>query len=87
MSKEEASLSKIIQTLQNQGIPSPRGKAVWSRETLRKILHNEKYYGTVILQKTFAANCLIHKQAKNTGQREQFVIVENHEAIIKYLKK
>lgn len=87
MSKEEASLSKIIQTLQNQGIPSPRGKAVWSRETLRKILHNEKYYGTVILQKTFVANCLIHKQVKNTGQREQFVIVENHEAIIKYLKK
>lgn len=46
---EGTSLSQIAQALQEQNIPSPRGKATWSRETLRKILHNEKYYGTVIL--------------------------------------
>lgn len=36
ISKEGASLSKIAQTLQAQGIPSPRGKEAWSRESLRK---------------------------------------------------
>ena len=87
LSGEGASLSQIVQILQDQGIPTPRGKAVWSRETLRKILHNEKYRGVVILQKTFVANCLNHKQIKNAGQRNQFVIAENHEAVIKCLKK
>jgi len=45
MSRERASLSQIARTLQEQGIPSPRGKTVWSREALRKILCNEKYFG------------------------------------------
>lgn len=82
MSREGASLSKIAQALQKQGIPSPRGKAIWSRETLRKILNNEKYFGTVILQKTFVANCLNHRQIKNTGQQDQYKITNNHNTII-----
>jgi len=82
MSREGASLSQIARTLQEQGIPSPRGKTVWSRETLRKILCNEKYFGKVVLQKTFVANCLDHKQIKNTGQRDQYEIVGNHASII-----
>lgn len=82
MAGEGTSLSQIAQALQEQNIPSPRGKATWSRETLRKILHNEKYYGTVILQKTFVANCLDHKQVKNIGQEDQYKVVNSHDAII-----
>lgn len=82
MSKEGASLSQIARTLQTQGIPSPRGKAIWSRESLRKILYNEKYLGRVILQKTFVADCLSHKQTKNTGQHDKYEIVDNHDPII-----
>lgn len=82
MADEGASLSQIAQTLQEQDIPLPRGKATWSRETLRKMLQNEKYHGTVILQKTFVANCLDHKQHKNTGQEDQYEVVNNHDAII-----
>ena len=82
MSKEGVSLSRIAQTLQEQGIPSPRGKAVWNRETMRKILCNEKYFGSVVLQKTFVANCLSHKQTKNTGQRNKYEVLGNHEPII-----
>lgn len=82
MSREGASLSKIAQALQEQGIRSPGGKTIWSRETLRKILNNEKYFGTVILQKTVVANCLNHKQTKNTGQQDQYKITNNHNTII-----
>lgn len=82
MSKEGASLSQIARTLQEQGIPSPRGKKIWSRESLRKILNNEKYLGRVILQKTFVADCLSHKQTMNTGQCDKYEIAGNHEAII-----
>ncbi|NBI84249.1 hypothetical protein D3Z48_19760 [Clostridiaceae bacterium] len=42
LSSKGVGLSQIVQILQDQGIPTPRGKAVWSKETLRKILHNEK---------------------------------------------
>ena len=72
MSKEGASLLQISQTLQKQGILSPRGKAVWSRESLRKILNNEKYFGAVVLQKTFVSDCLSHKQIKNDGQQDKY---------------
>lgn len=82
LSGEGVSLSQIAQVLQEKDIPSPRGKARWSRETLRKILRNEKYFETVILQKTFVANCLNQKQIKNRGQRDKYEIVGNHEPII-----
>ena len=83
MSKEGASLLQIAQTLQDQEILSPRGKAVWSRESLSKILNNEKYLGSVALQKTLVINCLSHKQIKNIDQMEQYETFNNHEAIIK----
>ena len=76
MSREGISLSQISQTLQEQGIPSPRGKAVWSRESLRKILNNEKYFGSVVLQKTFVSDCLSHKQIKNDGQQDKLRLLD-----------
>ena len=82
LSGEGASLSQIAQELQDQGIPSPREKSVWSKETLRKILNNEKYFGKVIFQKTFVADCLSHKQIKNTGQHDKYEVVDNHKPII-----
>ncbi len=82
MSREGASLSQIAGVLQEQGIPSPRGKAVWSRESLRKILNNENYLGAVVLQKTFVSDCLSHKQIKNDGQQDKYEIIGNHEPII-----
>lgn len=82
MSREGASLSQIAGILQEQGISSPRGKTVWSKESLRKILNNEKYLGSVVLQKTFVANCLSHKQIKNDGQQDKYEIIGNHKPII-----
>ena len=82
MSASGASLAKISAYLEDMGIPSPRGKEVWSKETLRKILSNEKYTGFVTLQKTFVENYLEHKQIKNIGQLDMFQAAYNHEPII-----
>lgn len=82
MSKESASLSQIAQILQEQSIPSLRGKTVWNSEFLWKILNNEKYLGKVILQKTFLENFLKHKQIKNIGQHDKYEIIGNYEPII-----
>ena len=81
MAASGASLAKISSQLEDMGILSPRGKKIWSKETLRKILHNEKYTGSVILQKTFVENYLKHKQIKNDGQLEIFRITYNHDPI------
>jgi len=47
------SLGKISDWLYENGISSPSRKERWSRETIRKMLKNEKYVGDVLLQKTF----------------------------------
>jgi Recombinase. len=46
------SLGKIAVSLEKQGILSPTSKAQWNRETISKYLYNEKYVGSVLLQKT-----------------------------------
>ncbi|MFR5073396.1 MAG: recombinase family protein [Bianqueaceae bacterium] len=82
MAGEGESLSRISFRLKEMGIPSPRGKETWSRETLRKILKNEKYTGSVILQKTYVKNFLEHKQVRNKGQLDLYQIDNNHQPII-----
>ena len=76
------SLAQIKAELEAKGIPSPRGNGTWARETIRKILKNEKYTGCVMLQKTFVDDYLTHKQIPNNGQRQKYTIENNHEAII-----
>ena len=46
------SFGKIAAGLEKQGILSPTGKAKWNREAISKLLSNEKYTGSVLLQKT-----------------------------------
>ena len=82
MSASGVSLARISAYLEDMEIPSPRGKKTWSKETLRKILSNEKYKGCVTLQKTFVENYLEHKQIKNVGQLDTFQIDCNHKPII-----
>ena len=46
------SYGKISSALADMEIVSPTGKATWSRETISKLLANEKYVGDVVLGKT-----------------------------------
>ncbi len=82
MAASGASLARISSQLEDMGILSPRDKKIWSKDTLRKILNNEKYTGNVTLQKTFVEKYLNHKQLRNKGQLDTYQIVRNHEAII-----
>ncbi len=73
------SLGKIASSLARMGVLSPTGKAKWSRETISKILENEKYTGDVILGKTEACNGV---QMKKKDQDFTMVIKNHHPAII-----
>ncbi|MBD5457196.1 MAG: recombinase family protein [Lachnospiraceae bacterium] len=76
------SLGTISDWLYESRITSPTGKARWSRETLNKLLRNEKYTGDVLLQKTLVEDLFSGKQIKNSGKLEKYLIHEHHPAII-----
>jgi site-specific DNA recombinase len=61
------SLRAISKMLHEQGIPYPTGKPEWKADTLSKLLHNEKYTGNVMLQKTYVPDMLKTTQVKNNG--------------------
>ena len=47
------SLGFISNWLFSNAVPSPTGRERWSRESISKLLRNEKYVGVVLLQKTY----------------------------------
>lgn len=63
-------------------IKAPLGGDVWHIETIRKILNNEKYYGNVLLQKTYVSDYFTGKTVPNTGVLPKYLIENHHEAII-----
>lgn len=78
------SLGRISAELAKRAIPSPNGNPVWSRECIRKILCNEKYTGSVMLQKTYVEDFFTGKQKHNTGQRERYFYKNNHQPIVRW---
>ena len=71
------SLGRIATRLQKQNIPSHSGKPKWNREAISKLLSNEKYTGSVLLQKTLS---ICGAQFTNEGELEQVLIRNHHEA-------
>lgn len=73
------SLGKIAARLEQQGILSPTGRTKWNRETIDKLLSNEKYTGRVLLQKTVSTGA---GQIENDGLMDRYLYTDTHEAII-----
>lgn len=71
----------ISKILNERGIKSPLGKG-WHQNTIHKILENEKYVGDACLQKTYIADVLTHKKVKNRGERDMYIIENDHPAIV-----
>ena len=76
----------ICRYLEQEGIPSPAGKANWSQSTVTSILKNEKYKGDALLQKKFTVDFLTKKLKPNEGELPQFYVTNSHEAIIEKLE-
>lgn len=73
------SLGKISDALFLLDIPSPTGKEIWSKETISKILSNEKYTGDVTLGKTQVKNGV---QIKTIDLSTKTTLTNHHPAII-----
>ena len=73
------SLGKISDGLFLMDVPSPTGKEIWSKETISKILSNEKYAGDVVLGKTQVRNGV---QVKTTDPAIKTTLKDHHPAIV-----
>lgn len=82
MRADGKSLGTISDWLYEISIPSPTGKEHWSRETISKLLKNEKYVGDVMLQKTSVKDLFSGKQVRNTGELDKYLIQGHHPAVI-----
>ncbi len=76
------SLRAISGELWLREIHSPRGHRKWGIETISKLLSNEKYTGSVLLQKTVVKDYLIGKQIKNQGHEQMYLVSNCHQPII-----
>lgn len=77
-----ASVNKIKESLEADGILSPTGKAEWSVGVLQYMLRNERYIGDALLQKSFVVDCITKETRKNNGEIPQYYVSDNHPAII-----
>ncbi len=78
---EGASVAEIAAALTEQRIKSPMGHNHWSPGTIRSILHNEKYCGDALMQKTYTKDFRTHKSIKNVDLNKYFK-EGHHDAII-----
>jgi DNA invertase Pin-like site-specific DNA recombinase len=79
---EGASLLQIARGLEADGILTAAKKPKWRRETIQKILQNEKYIGDALLQKTYTVDFLSKKRVVNNGIVPQYYVENSHEPII-----
>ena len=72
----------LYKELENRGIPAPKGGTKWSIPSVRSILTNEKYNGTLKQKKRITPDYLSHKSKINYGEEAYIIIENNHTPII-----
>ena len=76
------SLKRIARRLRDESIKKWNGTTDWTAITVYGILKNEKYAGDAVLQKTYTVDCILHKQVKNNGEKDKYIVYDCHPAII-----
>ena len=72
---------KIAKILNEDGLRGKQG-GLWSQSSINQILDNEVYTGKLVLQKTYSENHLSKRRMVNKGEKQKYVVDENHEPII-----
>ena len=76
------SVLQIKKCLESSGEKTHKGSCVWNTSSIRTILKNEKYCGDVIFQKTFRLDPISKRVIINRGQKDKYLVSNNHPAII-----
>lgn len=72
----------IARDLTKDHVPTVRTAQKWGECVVKEILQNQIYQGGLILQKTYTTEVLPFTKKRNRGEKPQFFIKDNHEAII-----
>ncbi|HGF7553591.1 recombinase family protein [Enterococcus faecium] len=71
-----------IASLLNEAIiPTVAGNQ-WKSSSIYRVLRNEKYFGLVIMQKTFTVDCFTHKKKVNRGEKPKYLLRDGLPAIV-----
>ena len=68
--------------LMEDGICTPSGGEKWYPYTVAGSLENEKYAGDLLMQKWYVEDYLSHKCVKNSGEKPQFFVEDDHDPIM-----
>src|SRR5574344_2290836 len=71
----------IANILNNEGLRTLK-EAKWNKSTILTMITNENYTGSLVLQKTYREDYLSKKTKRNKGEKDVYVIDDNHEPII-----
>lgn len=74
----------IAKDLSEEGLPTIRSAEKWNDGVIKEMLLNPIYTGKLLHQKTMTTEVLPFKRQRNKGQLPQYLIEDNHEAIISY---
>lgn len=72
----------IARELDRKGIPPIRTREKWHDSTVKDILKNPVYEGNRLLQRTYTESQFPFVRRENTGQRNQYLIEDDHEPVI-----
>ena len=75
-------LYRLAEEITAMGIPTTDGNPEWRYSTLNYLIHNEKYVGDTLAQKTFVTDAFPVKKIPNKGEKAQYYIKNSHPAII-----
>jgi len=73
--------SEIAAQLNSEGLKSYYGNE-FKHSTIAKMLQNERYIGTLLLQKTYRTDHISRKRKMNKGELPMYLIEDAHPAII-----
>lgn len=71
----------IMKKLNRMSVPAPHG-GQWGETVIYGVLHNEKYTGDILLQKTYILDHISKKKVVNHGERTMYYVENSHEPII-----
>lgn len=72
----------IAKKLNEMHVPTVRGTGEWREGSIFRILHNEKYTGDMVLQKTYSQDFRTKKRVVNKGEKRRYYVENSHESII-----
>lgn len=72
----------VIAEMLNEEKILTRRNNKWSQSLIREILSSETYRGNLLYQKTYSTGQIPFRSLKNHGERPQYLIQNDHEALI-----